>query len=91
MSLFYKLNSNVVFDMSNFAIASGISCAIIGLQLNDLYCIHILNETQYKPNNLYSRYYKAKYTNLFIKSIFVFGLLCGGLYGYKKKPLLLNE
>ena len=55
MSLFYKVNSNVVFDMTNFALASGISCVIIGLQLNALYCIHILNETQYKANNLYSR------------------------------------
>ena len=91
MSLFYKVNSNVVFDMTNFALASGISCVIIGLQFNDLYCIHILNDNQYKPNNLYSRYYKAKYTNLFINAMFAVGLIGGGAYAYKGKPLLLNE
>lgn len=86
-----KINPYTVFNMTNFAMACGISSVIIGVELNDLYCFHILNQNQYKPNNLYSRYYKAKYTNLFLKFMFVAGLITGGAYGYNRKPLLLNE
>lgn len=89
MSLFYKIrNVPTSVHVGCYAIIGGISTFTLGVAINDLYCFNILNENQYKPNNLYCRYYSAKYTKSFIGSFIILGLIGGGLYGYKKKPLI---
>ena len=69
MSLFYKIrNVPTSVHVGCYAIIGGISTFTLGVAINDLYCFNILNENQYKPNNLYCRYYSAKYTKSFIGS-----------------------
>ncbi len=85
---------NKTFKIYVFAIIGGLSCVIVGMGLNDIYCFNILNQNQYKSINVYYGYYKAKYTNLFLNAMFAVGLIGGGVYGYKERPLLsllLNE
>jgi hypothetical protein len=82
---------NKTCGISCFAIVGGLSCVIVGMELNDFYCFNVLNQNQYKSINVYYGYYKAKYTNLFLNAMFAVGLIGGGAYGYKGMPLLLNE
>lgn len=82
---------NKTFKIYVFAIIGGLSCVIVGMGLNDFYCFNVLKQNQYKSINVYYGYYKAKYTNLFLNAMFAVGLIGGGAYGYKGKPLLLNE
>ena len=82
---------NKTCGISCFAIVGGLSCVIVGMELNDFYCFNVLNQNQYKSINVYYGYYKAKYTNLFLNAMFAVGLIGGGAYRYKGMPLLLNE
>lgn len=82
---------NKTFKIYVFAIIGGLSCVIVGMGLNDFYCFNVLKQNQYKSINVYYGYYKAKYTNLFLNAMFAVGLIGGGAYAYKGKPLLLNE
>lgn len=91
MALFNKtknINIPTVIDISSFVIIGGVSAFTIGVSMNDVYCFNVLKKEQYKSNNLYCRYYNAKYTKLFVSGATIIGLLGGGLYGYYKKPLM---
>ena len=89
MSLFCKIrNVPTSVHVGCYGIIGGIATFTLGGAINDIYCSSVLNYNAYNDNKKFLSCYNAKYTKSFIGSFIILGLIGGGLYGYKKKPLI---
>ena len=92
MSLFCrngKINSITMYDVGAHALSVGICTFFLAGGLNDIYCATILKKK--RTNDINIRFYRAKYTNIFLVLATLSGMCIGGRFGYTKIPLLVGH
>lgn len=74
-------------DIVVYSVLGSWSAFLLSSQANNLFCRNYTSQTEHTFLN----YKNAKYTNLFVGTMMIFGAMTGGLFVSRgKKPLLLS-